>query len=78
MLQELGRQFKKKWQEWEVPRVPDDADGWKELGVKASDEAGKLLKQWWELRRKRQQEIDASIARRAETEVLYDQPYEDT
>src|SRR5262249_45417969 len=28
-------------------------------------------------RRARQQEIDASIARHAETELLYDQPYED-
>ena len=29
------------------------------------------------LRRERQKEIDASIARRADTELLYDQPYED-
>ena len=36
-----------------------------------------LLAQWWALRRQRQQEIDASIARRADTELLYDQPYED-
>jgi len=26
----------------------------------------------------RQAEIDASIARRADTEILYDQPYEDS
>ncbi len=32
---------------------------------------------WWRLRRERQKEIDASIARRADTETLYDQPYED-
>ena len=37
----------------------------------------KLLKQWWELRQGRQKEIDASIARRADTEMLYDQPYEE-
>ena len=30
------------------------------------------------MRRERQKEIDASIARRADTEMLYDQPYEDT
>ena len=36
-----------------------------------------MLKQWWEFRQGRQQEIDASIARRADTEMLYDQPYED-
>ena len=29
------------------------------------------------LRRERQQAVDASIARRADTELLYDQPYED-
>ena len=37
-----------------------------------------LLAQWWSLRRERQQEIDAAIARRADTELLYDQPYEDS
>jgi len=37
----------------------------------------KLLAEWWELRRKRQQEIDDSIARNADQELLYDQPYED-
>jgi adenine-specific DNA-methyltransferase len=77
LLKDLNKAFKKKWQEWEVPRVPEGAEGWKELGVKAADEGGKLLKQWWELRSKRQAEIDASIARKADTEILYDQPYED-
>lgn len=32
---------------------------------------------WWILRIERQREIDASIAAKAETEYLYDQPYED-
>ena len=32
---------------------------------------------WWEARIARQQEIDASIAARAEVEYLYDKPYED-
>lgn len=36
-----------------------------------------LLADWWSLRRDRQVEMDASIARRADTEILYDQPYED-
>ena len=40
-------------------------------------EAKTLLAQWWQLRRERQREIDASIARKAEMETLYDQPYED-
>ncbi len=58
----------KGWEEWEVPREPEK--DW-------SAEAKKLLRQWWEARRGRQEEIDASIARRADTEMLYDQPYED-
>ena len=29
---------------------------------------------WWELRRERQKEIDASIARNADVELLYDRP----
>ena len=36
-----------------------------------------LHQQWWEHRRQRQREIDESIARDADTETLYDQPYED-
>ena len=32
---------------------------------------------WWEARIARQQEIDASIAARADYEYLYDKPYED-
>ena len=36
-----------------------------------------LLGQWWQLRIARQREIDASIAAKADTEYLYDQPYDD-
>jgi adenine-specific DNA-methyltransferase len=36
-----------------------------------------LLEKWWDSRRKRQAEIDTSIARRADLELLYDKPYED-
>ncbi len=32
---------------------------------------------WWEARIARQQEIDSSIAERADTEYLYDKPYDD-
>ena len=35
------------------------------------------LQEYWKIRRERQKEIDASIARRADTEFLYDQPYEE-
>ncbi|HQF63618.1 MAG TPA: site-specific DNA-methyltransferase [Anaerolineaceae bacterium] len=56
------------WEEWQIPReAPQNAPA----GLDA------LLSEWWSLRRQRQQEIDASIARRADTELLYDQPYEE-
>jgi adenine-specific DNA-methyltransferase len=36
-----------------------------------------LLADWWQLRRQRQEEIDAAIARHAPQETLYDQPFVD-
>jgi len=60
----------KDWQEWEIPRV-----GATHI-VPGRDESP-LLQEYWNLRRGRQKEIDASIARRADTEYLYDQPYEE-
>lgn len=51
-----------------LPDVPGDP--WPK---KAAD----LHRQWWEARRARQAEIDASIARNADVEFLYDRPYED-
>ena len=56
------------YQEWEVPF--DVPEGW-------SEEAKKLHGAFMEMKRKRQKEIDDSIARTAETEYLYDRPYED-
>jgi adenine-specific DNA-methyltransferase len=55
------------WQEWEVPR---------ELSAGQSAAAGPHGA-WWDARIARQREIDASIAAKADTEYLYDQPYED-
>jgi adenine-specific DNA-methyltransferase len=55
-------------QEWEVPREPP-AD-W-------SKAAKELVAEFWKLRIARQQEIDASIAAKAEHEYLYDKPYQD-
>jgi adenine-specific DNA-methyltransferase len=65
----LNKLTKHAWQEWEVPRDADAA--WSAAARKAHEE-------WWQLRRSRQKEIDDSIARRADTEFLYDQPFEDT
>ena len=56
------------WEEWEIPR--DAEESWPE-------EVRKLHADWWEQRIDRQQEIDASIAAKADYEYLYDKPYED-
>jgi adenine-specific DNA-methyltransferase len=55
-------------QEWEIPREADT--DW-------SGATKKLHAQWWEARITRQKEIDASIAKAADIELLYDRPYED-
>ena len=55
------------WQEWEIPR--------KLAAGRAA--AAKAHVAWWAARIARQKEIDASIAAKAETEYLYDQPFDD-
>jgi adenine-specific DNA-methyltransferase len=55
------------WQEWEIPR---------DLPAQQSA-AAEPHAAWWRARIARQKEIDASIAAKADTEYLYDQPYED-
>jgi adenine-specific DNA-methyltransferase len=64
----LNKTLKENWEEWEVLRESDNQ--WPQAAKTAHSE-------FWRLRRERQREIDASIARRADTELLYDQPYED-
>jgi adenine-specific DNA-methyltransferase len=64
----LNKAVKQSWEEWQIPRDADEE--W-------SPEAKRLHGEWWSLRQQRQQEIDDSIARQADTELLYDQPYED-
>jgi len=65
---QLNKALKKDWEEWEIPREADES--W-------SADARKLHDQWWEQCIARQQEIDASIAAKADFEFLYDKPYED-
>ncbi len=67
---QLNATLQQKWEEWQIPRELDAPS-------RARKEAAALHAQWWQLRRERQQEIDASIARKADMETLYDQPYED-
>jgi adenine-specific DNA-methyltransferase len=68
LLVRINAATKKKLPAWEVPR--ELLDGWPAT-------AKKLLEEWWGLRQECQKEVDASIARHADTELLVDQPYED-
>jgi adenine-specific DNA-methyltransferase len=64
----LKAALKQTWQEWEIPREPD---------AKWPDAVKKLHADWWRARIARQQEIDKSIAAKAEPKYLYDKPYDD-
>ena len=58
----------KQWNEWEIPLEVDTS--W-------PDGAKKLHSEWLQQRITRQKEIDASISAKADSEYLYDKPYED-
>ena len=64
----LNIQLDQQWEEWEIPR---------EINEEWSDQAKLLHSDWWKQRIARQQEMDASIAAKADFEYLYDKPYED-
>ena len=64
----LNAALKKTWQEWEISREAD---------AKWPNAAKKLHADWWQARVARQQEIDKSIAAKAEPTYLYDKPYDD-
>jgi adenine-specific DNA-methyltransferase len=68
LREQLNQALKCTWQEWEIPRDPDDK--W----PKAAKQAHTA---WWQERIARQKEMDAAIAAKAEFEFLYDKPYED-
>jgi adenine-specific DNA-methyltransferase len=68
LRKELKAALGKSWEEWDIPR--DGEPDW-------PAEAKKLHTRWWEHRMDRQNEIDASIAAKADFEYLYDKPYED-
>jgi adenine-specific DNA-methyltransferase len=67
LLARLNEALDEAWEEWQVPR---------EAGAEWPAEAKELHGLWWEARRERQKEIDASIARNAAIEYLVDRPYE--
>lgn len=65
-------------QYYSLDSVPEKAfDLWADADSSANQQAIDLHAQWWALRIQRQQEMDASIAARADQEYLYDKPYED-
>ena len=68
LREQLNIILSKGWQEWAIPR---------EANSDWAEPTRKLHAAWWEARIARQQEIDASIAAKAEFESLYDKPYED-
>ena len=63
----LNSEVGERWEEWEIPR---EAGDWPTKAIAAHAA-------WWQARIARQKEIDASIAAKADTEYLYDKPYED-
>ena len=76
LREELNKTLNTSWQEWEIPRELKESD-LKNLRSSESSAVKNLLQQWWEQRISRQKEIDASIAAKADSEFLYDKPYED-
>jgi adenine-specific DNA-methyltransferase len=62
----LNKVLKLSLEEWQIPREVDE---------KWSTDAKALHEQWWKARRELQKESDASIARNADVEFLYDRPY---
>ena len=68
LREKLNAALKKTWQEWEIPREADE---------KWPVATNQLHADWWKARIARQQEIDKSIAGKAEFEYLYDKPYGD-
>jgi adenine-specific DNA-methyltransferase len=80
LLKKINKTCKQKWEEWEIPHPSDG--GRRSVGAADATErippqAEKLVAEFWDLRRKRQAEIDASIQKNADQEILVDQPYED-
>ena len=66
--EKLNAALEKSWEEWEIPR---------EVEADWPDPAKRLHAECWKARIGRQQEIDKSIAAKADFEFLYDEPYQD-
>ena len=68
LREDLNARLDCDWEEWQIPR--EASQDW-------SAEAAETLRLWWEARIARQQEIDDSIAAKADYDYLYDKPFED-
>ncbi|GAC1528009.1 MAG: hypothetical protein NVS2B16_35860 [Chloroflexota bacterium] len=68
LRKQLNASLDKQWEEWEIPREVDN---------KWPPKVKELHAAWWQGRIERQKQIDASIAAKADSEFLYDKPYED-
>jgi adenine-specific DNA-methyltransferase len=83
LRQQLNEACGTHWEEWEIPRelTAENAENTKKDTDSKSSSLRSLrslrLKEWWASRIARQQEIDKSIAAKAEFEHLYDKPYDD-
>ncbi|NKL98731.1 site-specific DNA-methyltransferase [Rhizobium leguminosarum] len=80
LRRQLNEALSTAFEEWEIPRDLDAWDDSRDGQAKvhlATDAVRKVHAGWWEGRIARQKEIDASIARSADVELLYDRPYED-
>jgi adenine-specific DNA-methyltransferase len=78
LREKLNGALKQNWQEWEIPRDLADVGRVPSRGADTpTPEIKELHTSWWTARIARQQEIDKSIAAKAEFEYLYDKPYED-
>ena len=80
---EINKLTGENWEDWEIPHLESANNGGttektdKETAYKTG-EAKEAIEKWWQLRRERQTEIGAAIARHSEGEILYDKPFEDT
>jgi len=68
LRKQLNDALGQSWEEWKIPH--DSEETW-------PAEAREVHAAWWRLRIVRQQEVDASIAAKADHEYLFDKPYED-
>ena len=68
LRQNLNTTLGQAWEEWQIPR--DAGKDWPAAAREA-------LSAWWDQRIKRQREIDASIAAKADYEYLHDKPIPD-